>query len=127
MKNYVKIFVLSLNLIVIHHSIAQNSNFIVTSEKIENLLRYKEKNPGQLRNLMTELNKYKIGNETDYSILKSRVDHVLLPIDVKYARSDVYNKKFPEAVLKMNVIKENYEYDKDIEKLEDYLDRKIIR
>ena len=126
MKNQWRIVVLLLNMVVIHHSFAQNSNFIVTSEKIENLLRYKEKNPTQLRNLMTELNKYKAGNETDYSILKSRVDHVLLPIDIKYARSDIYNKKFREAVLKMNVIKENYEYDKNIEKLEDYLDRKLF-
>jgi hypothetical protein len=114
------------NVVILHQSVAQTSNFQETSEKIENLLRYKEKSPTQLRGLMVELNKYKAGNEQDFSLLKSRVDHVLLPIDIKYARSDVYNKKYRDAVKKMNVIKENYEYNKNIEKLEDYLDRKLF-
>jgi hypothetical protein len=115
-----------LQVIIAKPSYAQTSPFVETSEKIENLLRYKEKSPTQLRSLMVELSKYKLGNESDFALLKSRVDHVLLPIDIKYARSDVYNKKYREAVQKMNVIKENYTYDKNIEKLEDYLDRKLF-
>jgi hypothetical protein len=115
-----------LQVIIGKPSYAQTSPFVETSEKIENLLRYKEKSPTQLRGLMLELSKYKYGNESDYALLKSRVDHVLLPIDIKYARSDIYNKKYREAVQKMNTIKENYTYDKNIEKLEDYLDRKLF-
>ena len=125
-KSLLHIIVALFSLFFSQQTFAQSSNFIETSEKIENLLRYKEKSPTQLRGLMLELSKYKNGNESDYALLKSRVDHVLLPIDIKYARSDIYNKKYREAVLKMNTIKENYTYDKNIEKLEDYLDRKLF-
>lgn len=125
-KSQLHIIVALFSLFFSQPTFAQSSNFIETSEKIENLLRYKDKSPTQLRGLMTELSKYKMGNESDYALLKSRVDHVLLPIDIKYARSDIYNKKYREAVQKMNTIKENYTYDKNIEKLEDYLDRKLF-
>ena len=105
---------------------AQSLKFSETSEKIENLLRYKEKSPAKLRDLILELEKHKSGNESEFNLLKSRVDHVLLPIDIKYARSDVYNKNYKNAVNRLNAIKFNYAYDKNIEKLEGYLDRKLF-
>jgi hypothetical protein len=104
---------------------AQTSKFIETSDKIENLLRYKQKSPAQLRELLTELERYKFGYEADYFLLKSKVDQVLMPIDIKFARSDVYNKKYKDAIQKTKQIKLNYTYDRNIQKLEDYLDHKL--
>jgi hypothetical protein len=105
---------------------AQTSKFGEVSDKIENLLRYKEKNPSQIRELLTELNYFRVGNEAEFLLLKERVNNVLLPIDIKYARSDVYNKKFKEAVSKVNAIKVNYAFNKSTERLESYLDRKLF-
>lgn len=105
---------------------SQSSKFYETSEKIENLLKYKEKSPSQLRMLLSELKNYSSGNEASYNQLKMRVNKYLMPIEIKLARSDVYNRKFKEAVDKMKEIKINYSYDKDIEKLESYVDRKLF-
>jgi hypothetical protein len=105
---------------------SQSNKFHETSEKIENLLKYKEKSPSQLRTLLSELKNYSLGNEASYNQLKMRVNNYLMPIEIKLARSDVYNRKFKEAVNKMKEIKINYSYDKDIEKLESYIDRKLF-
>ncbi|MFM8242129.1 MAG: hypothetical protein ACKN86_04940, partial [Crocinitomicaceae bacterium] len=86
---------------------AQNTNFEITTEKIENLLRYKQKSPVQLRLLLQELKQYSKGNETRYNQIKSRVDLVLIPLDIKIARSDVYNKKYEDATRKLKEIKIN--------------------
>lgn len=105
----------------------QTPKFVETSEKIENLLLYKQKSPTQLRDLLTELDRNKKGYESDYLLLKSRVDEVLMPIDIKFARSDVYNKKYREAVQKTKQMKVNYSFDPKIQKLENYLDHKLYK
>ena len=105
---------------------SQTGKFYETSEKIENLLKYKEKSPSQLRLLLSELKNYSSGNEASYNQLKMRVNKYLMPIEIKLARSDVYNRKFKDAVDKTKEIKLNYAYDKDIEKLEGYVDRKLF-
>ncbi|MFM7681246.1 MAG: hypothetical protein ACKO7P_00670 [Bacteroidota bacterium] len=105
---------------------AQNTNFEITTEKIENLLRYKQKSPVQLRLLLQELKQYSKGNETRYNQIKSRVDLVLIPLDIKIARSDVYNKKYEDATRKLKEIKINYSFNSDIERLESYLDNKFF-
>lgn len=107
-------------------TIAQNTNFEITTEKIEKLLRYKQKSPVQLRLLLQELKQNSKGNETKYNQIKSRVDLVLIPLDIKIARSDVYNKKYEEATRKLKEIKINYSFNNDIDRLESYIDNKLF-
>ncbi len=96
------------------------------SEDIENLLKYKDKSPAQLKGLLAELKKYVKGNETNFDDLKKRVDQYVLPVEIKLTRSDIYNKKFDVAAKKTKELKVEYPYDKDIEVLEKYLDKKLF-
>lgn len=101
--------------------------FFDKANKIENLLRYKSKSPSQLRTLLNELKTYSAGNEKSYELIKNRVNNYLLPIEIKLSRSDIYNKRFSDAVLKTRQIKAGYPYNKSIEKLELYLDKKLYK
>jgi hypothetical protein len=96
------------------------------SEDIENLLKYKDKSPTQLKGLLTELKKYSNGNETNFNELKERVNQYILPVEIKLTRSDIYNKKFDLAAKKTKELKVEYPYDKNIEVLEKYLDKKLF-
>lgn len=96
------------------------------SEDIENLLKYKDKSPTQLKGLLTELKKYSNGNETNFNELKERVNQYILPVEIKLTRSDIYNKKFDAAAKKTKELKIEYPYDKNIEELEKYLDKKLF-
>ena len=59
-------------------------------------------------------------------MLKTRVNRVLLPLEIKFTKSDIYNKDYKNAVQKIGLIKVNYKYDEDIQKLENYFDRKLF-
>ena len=96
------------------------------SEDIENLLKYKDKSPAQLKGLLAELKKCSSGNETNYNDLKERVNQYILPVEIKLTRSEIYNKKFDIASKKIKELKVDYPYDKDIDILEKYLDKKLF-
>ncbi len=102
-----------------------NTKFYEISEKIENLLKYKDKSPDQLRMLMKELEGYSQNNLNEFNQIKRRVNSYILPIEIKLARSDIYNRKYRNAVDQTKQIKLNYSYSKEIEKLEKYLDNKL--
>jgi hypothetical protein len=104
---------------------SQSNRFYEISDKIENLLKYKEKSPSQLRLLLLDLKNNSSGNEGAYKQVQKKVNDYLLPIEIRVARSDVYNKKYKEAVGKMRELKVNYPYERNIERLESYIDRKI--
>ncbi len=104
---------------------SQSNRFYEISDKIENLLKYKEKSPSQLRTLLSDLKNNSSGNEGAFKQVQKKVNDYLLPIEIKVARSDVYNKKYKEAVGKMRDLKVNYPYERNIERLESYIDRKI--
>ena len=110
-------------------SICQNSeeNFFEIAEKLEGLLKYRDKNTAQLRELLFELEKYSEGNESSYELLKNRCDRYILPIEIKLVRSDVFNQNFKDAVQKTKVLKAFYPFKEDINNLETYVDRKIYR
>jgi hypothetical protein len=105
----------------------QNDKYFEIEQKIQNLLDYKDKSPKQLRDLLTELQKYSKGNESSYEQVKLRIDNYLLPIEIKLARSEVYNKQFPIAISQLKSLKLNHPYRKEIENLEEYLDRKLFK
>lgn len=104
----------------------QSPTFLETSEQLEKLLRYEQKSPNQLRELLNELEKNQAGYESEFQLLKTRVDRVLLPLEIKFTKSDIYNKDYKNAVQKIGLIKVNYKYDEDIQKLENYFDRKLF-
>ncbi len=117
-------------LILLFHAVfsfSQNNKekFNVTSEKIETLLKYKDKSPSQLRSLLKELESYSNNNVNEFNQIKKRVNSYLLPMEIKLIRSDVYNKKYRNAVDQTKQIKINYSYSSEIEKLDKYLDRKL--
>lgn len=106
---------------------SNEKEFNKITEEIENLLRYKEKSPSQLHELMGKLEALKSENEKAFDQLKLRVDAYLLPIEIQMIRSDIFNKEYKEAVLKTKNLKINYAYKKEIGDVEDYLDRKLYR
>jgi len=108
-------------------SFSQNNKeqFNITSEKIETLLKYKDKSPTQLRSLLKELESYSNNNLNEFNQIKKRVNSYLLPMEIKLIRSDVYNQKYRNAVDQTKQIKLNYAYSTEIEKLDKYLDRKL--
>lgn len=110
-------------------SICQNSEetFFEIAEKLEGLLKYRDKNTAQLRELLIELEKYSEGNKSSYELLKNRCDGYILPIEIKLVRSDVFNKKFKDAVQKTKALKAYYPFKEDINNLETYVDKKIYR
>lgn len=117
-------------LILLFHaifSISQNNQakFNETSEKIETLLKYKDKSPSQLRSLLKELESYSFNNPNEFNHIKKRVDSYLLPLEIRLIRSDVYNRKYRNAVDLTKQIKMNYSYSSEIQKLDKYLDRKL--
>ena len=117
-------------LILLFHaifSISQNNQakFNETSEKIETLLKYKDKSPSQLRSLLKELESYSFNNPNEFNHIKKRVDSYLLPLEIRLIRSDVYNRKYRNAVDQTKQIKMNYSYSSEIQKLDKYLDRKL--
>lgn len=125
MIKIVNVVIVVFFILIQFQTIAQNTNLEITTEKIEKLLQYKQKSPIQLRSLLQELKQYSAGYEIRYQQIKSRVDLVLLPLDIKIARSDVYNKKYEDANRKLKEIKLNYNFNRNIEKLESYLDNKL--
>ena len=90
-------------------SIGQNNQakFNETSEKIETLLKYKDKSPSQLRSLLKELESYSYNNPNEFNQIKKRVNSYLLPMEIRLIRSDVYNKKYRNAVDQTKQIKIN--------------------
>jgi hypothetical protein len=96
------------------------------SEDIENLLKYKDKSPTQLKGLLAELKKYSKGNETNFDDIKERVYNYVLPVEIKLTRSEIYNKKYDVASKKIKELKVDYPYNKDIDVLEKYLDKKLF-
>ena len=106
---------------------SQNDRFIEAVGQIENLLKYKSKSPEQLKNLMAQLQSLSAGNEQQYEILKRRVNHYLLPIEIKLTRSYIYNQRFRDAVNKTYQIKNEYPFHNNIENLENYLDKKLFK
>jgi hypothetical protein len=120
-----KCFTFLLFLVLNFSVFSQTNRFYEISDKIENLLKYKEKSPSQLRSLLSELKNNSSSNESAYKQVQKRVNEYLLPIEIKLARSDVYNKKYKDAVVKMRELKVNYPYERNIERLEGYIDRKI--
>jgi hypothetical protein len=100
--------------------------FLQISEDIENLLKYKDKSPAQLKGLLAELKNYSKGNETSFDELKSRVDKYILPVEIKLTRSDIYTKNFAVAAKKTKELKVDYPYNKDLDVLEKYLDKKLF-
>lgn len=109
------------------YSFSQNNKekFNVTSEKIETLLKYKDKSPSQLRSLLKELESYSNNNTIEFNQIKKRVNGYLLPLEIKLIRSDVYNKKYRNAIDQTKQIKFYYAYSSEIEKLDKYLDKKL--
>jgi hypothetical protein len=110
-------------------SFCQNSedNFFEIAEKLEGLLKYRDKSPAQLRELLVELEKHSEGNESSYELLKNRCDAYILPIEIKLVRSDLFNKNFKDAIKKTRTLKTYYPFKEDINNLETYVDRKIYR
>ncbi|MEY3048457.1 MAG: hypothetical protein RL365_495 [Bacteroidota bacterium] len=110
-------------------SICQNSEdkFYVIAEKIEGLLKYRDKSPAQLRELLVELEKHSEGNESSYELLKNRCDGYIMPIEIKLVRSDLFNMNFKGAIVKTRTLKTYYPFKEDINNLEAYVDRKIYR
>jgi hypothetical protein len=104
----------------------KEEKFVQISEDIENLLKYKDKSPAQLKALVVELKKYSVGNETNFDELKARVDKYILPVEIKLTRSDIYNKNFSVAAKKTKELKVEYPYNKDLDVLEKYLDKKLF-
>ena len=99
--------------------------FNTISEQIEKLLRYKEKSSTQLRILLKDLESYSQNNKNEFIQIQQRVNSYLLPIEIKLIRSDIYRKKYRNAVDQTKQIKLNYSYSTEIEKLDKYLDRKL--
>ena len=110
-------------------SICQNSEdkFFEIAEKLEGLLKYRDKSPSQLRELIVELERYSEGNESSYELLKNRCDGYILPIEIKLVRSDVFNKNFKDAIKETRTLKTYYPFKEEINNLETYVDRKIYR
>jgi len=124
MKKISLIILLAISLNINAQDIAKPKAII---SQIETLLKYREKSPTQLRTLLIELKKHIPENSTEYQQLKIRVDKYLLPIDIKLVRSDIYNKNFRRAIEQTQTIKLNNPYNKTIENLEIYLDKKLYR
>lgn len=110
----------------IAYSQTNEEKYLKLSEDIENLLKYKDKSPAQLKGLLAELKNYSKGNETNFDELKARVDNYILPVEIKLTRSDIYNKNFTVASKKTKELKVEYPYNKDIDVLEKYLDKKLF-
>jgi len=126
MMNYNNIFYLLICFLCSESLFGQVPTFLETSEQLEKLLRYEQKSPNQLRELLTELEHNQTGFESEFQMLKTRVDRVLLPLEIKFTKSDIYNKDYKNAVQKIGLIKVNYKYDEAIQKLENYFDRKLF-
>lgn len=88
------------------------------ADKIDRLLQYDDVYPEQLKSLLSELEKLSEGNELLYNQIKIRVDHLLLPIEVKIINTSINNDDFVVAYRGINKIKKDYQYDKEIEKLD---------
>ncbi len=123
-------YFLSLTIILSFNAISfgqtAEEKYAQISEDIENLLKYKDKSPAQLKALVAELKKYSKGNEINFDNLKERVDKYVLPVEIKLTRSEIYNKNFAVAAKKTKELKVEYPYNRDIDVLEKYFDKKLF-
>jgi len=98
---------------------AQESNkeFLNVADEIDRLLQYDDIYPKQLKSLLTELEQLSKGNELLYNQFKIRVNHLLLPVEVKTVSNAINNDDLVVAYSAINTLKNEYGYDKEIEKL----------
>ena len=82
--NYKNIFYLLICFLCSESLFGQAPTFLETSEQLEKLLRYEQKSPNQLRELLTELEHNQTGFESEFQMLKTRVNRVLLPLEIKF-------------------------------------------
>jgi hypothetical protein len=100
--------------------------FLKIESKIEKLLSYKSVSAEQLRPLITELRSFKEVDSKKFESLYSKAEVKLIDYDFKIIRSDVYNKRYSEALSKIPSLKYNYSRNKKIDKLENYVEKKMF-
>jgi hypothetical protein len=98
-------------------------NSLIT--KIEKILSYKTVSGEQLKELMSDLTKIKNVNLKKYEDIRGRSESKLLDYDIRIVKSDLYNKKFSSALGRIPDLKYTYSRNKRIEKLEQYVDKKM--
>ncbi len=105
----------------------RKKNFYLTCDKTEKLLRYKTVSSEQLKNYLVQLKELKDIEPSKYYKLKSNTDRRLLDYDLRITRSEVYNKRYENALSQIPIIKSNYDLSRRIEWFEREIDRKIYR
>jgi hypothetical protein len=93
-------------------------DFLQVADEIDKLLQYDDIYPEQLKSLLSDLEGLSEGNELLYTQIKIRVNHLLLPVEVKTINTAINNDELVVAYKAINTIKQGYEYDKEIEKLD---------
>lgn len=101
--------------------------FYITCDKTEKLLTYKTVSSEQLKKYLVQLKELKDIDPSKYNKIKSSTDRRLLDYDLKIIRSEVYNKRYTNALSEIPVLKSNYDRNKRIESFEREIDRKIYR
>lgn len=103
----------------------RKKEFMAVESKIDKLLSYKKVNAEQLRTLINELKVYKDADIKKYESLYAKSEEKLIDYDFKLIRSDVYNKKYSDALARIPSLKYNYSKNKKIDKVENYVENKM--
>ena len=103
----------------------RRKEFMAVEDNISKLLSYKKVNAEQLRALINELKIYKDADIKKYESLYAKSEEKLIDYDFKLIRSDVYNKKYLEALARIPSLKYNYSKHKKIDKVESYVENKM--
>ena len=102
-----------------------NKDFLYVAGEIDRLLQYDDVYPTQLKSLLAELETLSEGNELLFNQIKLRVDHLMLPIEIKAINTAIKNDELIVAYKAISVIKKEYDYHKDIQKLDNRLNASL--